>query len=392
MSLATHGDVDDAWLEETLLTLLRTPTGVPPGRTEIAPGDPRISGAVEDVVLPILSSLDPDEIRRHELGDVAARFGPPGDEGLLVQVYVVSQHGNLMDAPTAARVVDGHSYGLSGPSVIGQGANQNKGPMAAVLAALQSRPEGLRQPIWLAVNTEGSSSHGGSRRILDDLAVHAGHGIVSIATGLDVSVGNRGRVDVRIRVPGSSCHSSQPWLGSNPIEGAADVVQRLRSTPLPAPHSQLGDAQVTPYQLLCSPVAPHTIPEETVVVVDRRLLPGEDVGEAVESLRSHLAALEPPPITEQDVHMLPAEVAVDAPVVVNLRDAVQAQGGRTSSAVWSRNTFDAGYACRKGIPTCMFGPGVRSFSKGLTASEIVALNDCVVAAGAIRQTITALCA
>lgn len=391
MSRPAHVDVDDAWLEQTLLTLLRTPTGVPPERTGIEPGDPRITGAVEEVLLPIVSSLEPDELRRHELGDVAARFGPPDDDGLLVQVYVVSQHGNLMEDPTAARVADGREHGLRGPVAIGQGANQNKGPMAAVLAALRDRPPRLARPVWLAVNTEGSSSHGGSRRILDDLDVRAGHGIVSIATDLDVSVGNRGRVDVHVTVPGASCHSSQPWLGSNPIEGAADVVIRLRSTPLPPAHAELGEAQVTPYQLLCSPIAPHTVPEEALVVVDRRLLPGEDVAEAVEALRAHLDGLDPQPVVVRDVEMLPAAVDVDAPAVAALRAGVAAGGERTSAAVWSRNTFDAGYACSKGIPTCMFGPGVRSFSKDLTATEVVALDDCVAAAGAIRHTIDALC-
>ena len=383
--------VDQQWLEEVLLVLLRTPTGVPAGSTEVQPGDPGIVTAVDDVVVPLLESLEPDEVRRHANGDVAARFGPPGEAGLLVQTYIVSQHGNLMEDPHAARIVDGVDLGLSGPTAVGQGANQNKGPMAAVLAAVKALPRQLRQPVWVAVNTEGRSSHGGSRRIIDDLGIRAAWGIVSIGTDLAVSVGNRGRVDIVVTVPGQSCHSSQPWLGRNPIEGAADVVTALRTAPLPPPHPELGGSSATPYQIAVHPVAPHTIPAQARVIVDRRILPGEDIAEAVTGLRAHLldiAGLDV--VVDEDVSMLPAVVDENSPVVAALRKGVEATG-RSSSAFWSLNTFDAGYACSQGIATCMFGPGKRSFSKGVTAAEAVTLDDCAAAAEALRSTFLDLC-
>lgn len=382
-----------AWLEATLLRLLRTDTGVPHGQTEVLPGDPLIKAAVDEVIRPLVEELRPDEVRRHADGDLLARFGPPGDDGVLVQTYVVSQHGNLMDDPHGARITDGAPYGLDGPCAVGQGANQNKGPMAAVLSALRGLPRDLSRPVWLAVNTEGRSSHGGSRRILDELGARAAWGIVSIGTDLGVSLGNRGRVDVLVTVSGESCHSSQPWLGRNPIEGAADVVAALRTAPLPPPHPELGPAAATPYQLAVHPIAPHTIPSEARVVIDRRVLPGEDAAHVVTELRAHLAAsVQAELVVEEGVSMLPAAVAEHAPVVAVLRAAAARASGRPSPAFWSLNTFDAGYACARGIPTCMFGPGKRSFAKGVTAAEVVALHDCAAAAAALRATFTELCA
>lgn len=242
-------------LTQNLLTLLRTPTEVPAGAHELHPGDARIVSAVEEVVVPRIAELGPDELRRHPDGDVVARFGPAGDDGLLLQTYIVSQHGNLMSEPHDARVEDGGPYGIAGPVARGQGANQNKGPMAAALSAVAQRPATLRRPVLLTVNTEGRS-HDGSRRIIDEVGTRAAAGVLAFATDLKVSVANRGRVDVQVVVPGSSCHSSQPHLGVNPIERAADVVHALRSTPLPMPHPDLGPATATPYQLSFSPVAP----------------------------------------------------------------------------------------------------------------------------------------
>lgn len=384
--------IDAAWLRDTLVRLLQTPTGVPAGHTDVEPGDARIAEAVDRVVVPRLASLEPDELRRHPLGDVVARFGPPRDDGILVQTYIVSQHGNLMDDAVTGRIVDGDALGLDGRCAVGQGANQNKGPMAAVFAAVQLMRRDLRHPVWIAVNTEGRSSHGGSRRIIDDLDVMAAYGIVSIGTDLAVSLGNRGRVDARVTVAGRSSHSSQPWLGSNPIEGAADVVTALRSVPLPPEHPDLGPASATPYRLTCAPIAPHTIPSEAVVIVDRRLLPGEEPADAVTAVREHLDTAVAAPVTvEQGAVMLPAAVSATSPHVTALRAAVKEVSDRTSPTVWSRNTFDAGYACARGIPTIMFGPGRRDFGAGVTDTEAVALDDCVTAARALQQTFEQVC-
>lgn len=387
---AGPGTVDVGWLQDVLLELLRTPTGVPPGTTEVLPGDAGILAAVNDTILPMVESLGPEEVRRSDAGDVAARFGPPGDDGLLVQTYVVSQHGNLMEDPHAGRVVDGSAYGLEGPCAVGQGANQNKGPMAAALSAVRGLRD-LARPVWLTLNTEGRSSHGGSMRILDGLEVRASWGIVSIGTDLSVSLGNRGRADVLVTVRGESCHSSQPWLGDNPIERAADVVTALRTAPLPEAHPELGPASATPYQVVCHPVAPHTIPEQARVVVDRRLLPGETVASAVDGLRIHLQATVGDEVAvDEGAWMLPAVVDAAAPVVDLLCQGVAATG-RAGATFWSLNAFDAGYACAKGIPTVMFGPGRRSFAKDVTAAEVVTLHDCAAAAETLRRTAVALC-
>jgi succinyl-diaminopimelate desuccinylase len=380
-----------SWVEGFLLELLRAPTQVPLGETEVEPGDPRIVEAVEDVLLPRLVELGPDELRRHDKGDIAARFGPDTHDGLLLQTYVVSQHANLGGDPSTSRLADGSEFGVDGVCAVGQGATQNKGPMASAFASLLGPNLNLRRPVWLAVNTEGRSSHGGSSRIIDDLAVSVACGIVAFGTDMRVSLGNRGRVDVEVHVKGESSHSSQPWLGRNPIELAADVVTRLRTLPLPDEHAVLGGASATPYQFSCRPVAPHTIPNEVHIVVDRRLLPGENASQAAEGIKRHLS----PWSTELDiaagVSMLPAEVAAEERVVRVLLEGLKAEG-RPPETFLSANTFDAGYACSKGIPTPMFGPGRRGFAgAGLIGADMIPVSECAVAARVLRHAIRGVC-
>lgn len=384
--------IDRSLLEAMLRALLSTDTQVPPGETEIRPGDARIVAAVDDVVVPALAALEPDEIRRHPMGDAAARFGPDEDDGFLIQTYIVSQHANLMDDPNAGAIVDGKPYGHRGRVAVGRGATQGKGPMAAAIAAVAARTPALERPVWLAVNTEGRSSHGGSTRLFDDLGIRAANAVVSIGTDLRISLGNRGRVDVVIKVKGRSSHSSQPWLGNNPIPTAARVVAALDDVPVPGDHPFLGSVTVTPYRFACFPVAPHTIPEEVSIVVDRRLLPGEVPGAVVSAIREHLrqAGIEDVDVVE-DVSMLPAEVDAGAPVVRALSNGLTA-AGRDPHTFWSPNCFDAGYACSKGIPTPMFGPGKRHFSgEGLVGADAIPVDDCATGASVLAAVIDELC-
>lgn len=386
-------EIDRAWVEGFLLELLRTPTEVPQGETEIQPGDPRIVRAVREVLLPEIASMEPDEVREHELGDLAARFGPEGDDGVVVQTYIVSQHANLMEDPHAARIVDGEPHGLSGPCAVGQGATQNKGPMASVFGSIRALRRDLARPVWLVVNTEGRSSHDGSARVFEDLGVRAGSGVVAFGTDLRVSLGNRGRVDVEITVRGESSHSSQPWLGSNPLEGASDAIRALRDMPAPAEHPTLGPVTAVPYQLRAHPVAPHTIPERATITVDRRLLPGERPQDAVAGIREHLASLSQVDLeVREGVSMLPAIVEEDAPVVRALLEGIERAIGRPGETFWSLNAFDAGYACARGIPTPMFGPGRRAFAgSGLVGADLVPVADCLAAASALADALGELC-
>lgn len=385
---------DLAWLRDVVVDVLRSPTQVPPGQTEIAPGDEAIRRSIDQVVLPRVEELQPDEIRIHPWGDVAARFGPPGDSGLLLQTYIVSQHANLMSSDLAGHIPQEPGDELIDRRVIGQGASQVKGAMASALAAIRVRPNTLEHPVWLTVNTEGKSSHSGSKRILDDLGVTAAQGILVVGTDLNVSLGNRGRVDVRITLSGESSHSSQPWLGHNPIEDASDVIVALRTLRLPEAHDILGPATATPFQLSCEPIAPHTIPQTSRIKVDRRLLPGETPESAVDGIREHLQEALPDIAASVEVGevMLPAVVARDEAVVVALLDGLQRESGRAEEAIWSLNTFDAGYPCDKGIPTVMFGPGKRHFAgPGLLAEDTVSFRDLWKGVEVLRHAMTRLC-
>lgn len=371
-------------ISDLVLALLEVPAWVRPGAVEADVA--AVAAAVEAHIVPIIGDCGPDEIRIHPAGDVAARFGPDHTDGLVLSTYVVAQHGD----PGEQRPRMGE--GQAGPIAIGRGAAQCRGAMASAIAAVfRLRRDGgaPTRPVWLCVNTEASSSHGGSQRIFDDLGVTGRAGVLMTGTDLRISVANRGRVDVVVHVDGASCHSSQPELGDNPFGRLGEVLDRLATVELPTPHRELGPVSVTPFAIRAVPVAPHSIPERLELTVDRRLLPGEQPAAAVAAIAEALRDVRGVRVDEGR-HMLPALVGIDDDIVAVLRSASLQRGGGGEMMV-SRNTFDAGYACAAGIPTPMFGPGRRHFDAGMLEPESVAIADCVFAADVISDTIDARC-
>jgi acetylornithine deacetylase/succinyl-diaminopimelate desuccinylase-like protein len=276
---------------------------------------------------------------------------------MLIQVYTPTQHANFMTEPFSGTITV--PPGETEPAVFGQGASQNKAHMAAILAVLKLLIETgtrLAGTLYVAVNNEGRSSHACTEAILSSLDRPPRHAILATGTDLQITAGNRGRVDIYVRVGGQACHSSDPSAGLSAIEGAYEVMTRLRTLQLDRAHPLLGPQQLVVYQITYDPLAPHTLPGSALMKLDRRLLPGEAVAEAVAEVQAVLRDLTPWQVTvEPGVFMLPALVPEDARIIRTLQTAGQRVLGRTLPVVYPRYCFDAGGLTAAGIPTVMFG-------------------------------------
>ena len=89
--------------------------------------------------------------------------------------------------------------------------------MAAMLTVLKLLVEtrvDLPGTLYVAVNNEGRSFHACTEAILSALAPKPRHAILAIGTGMQITAGNRGRVDIHVRVRGKACHSLTRPRGS----------------------------------------------------------------------------------------------------------------------------------------------------------------------------------
>lgn len=353
--------LDRGYLVDCLCRLARVPTDVPLGyETLIEPDDPKLVHYVQDVVRPELVRLGIYDLLDVPRNNLVACYGS-GESGasLLIQNYTPSQHNNLMDDPFSGKIANARAYGVDEPAVFSQGVSQNKAHQAVMLAVLKLLRESglrLRGRLYWAVNNEGRSSHACSEAILGALDPLPTFGIIQLGTGLRLSLGNRGRVDVNVHVRGKPTHSSAPQLGLSAIEGGYAVMTRLRELSWPDQHPILGTRHAIVYKIRYAPLAPHTLPSDAYITVDRRLLPGDDPDEATAEVRAAIGDLSPYQVTvERGVYMLPALVDPDLPGVRALQAANVVVRGREAETFHGQGTFDAGGPCALGVPTVMWG-------------------------------------
>jgi acetylornithine deacetylase/succinyl-diaminopimelate desuccinylase-like protein len=353
--------LDRDYLITTLLRLAAVRTDVPLGYdTLIEPDDPRLVHYVQEVVRPELVRIGCYDLIEAPRNNLVACAGPAqGGGGLLIQNYTPIQHHQHMERPFTPRIANADAYGFDGPAIFAQGVSQNKSHQAVMLAVLKLlRDSGAtsRKRIYWAVNNEGRSSHFCSEAIIGALPERPSFGILQNRTALRLSLGNRGRLDVHVHVRGKATHSSMPHQGLSAIEGAAMVIERLKRLTWTKRHPHLGTPQAVVYKVQYAPLAPHTLPSDAYLTVDRRLLPGDDPAAVVAEIRDAVGDMSPFSVeVTPGVMMLPALVEPDHPGVQALQAANAVVRGHPAETFYGQGTFDAGGPCALGIPTVMFG-------------------------------------
>jgi acetylornithine deacetylase/succinyl-diaminopimelate desuccinylase-like protein len=343
-------DVDE--LVELATAFIRVPTGVPLGfETYVDPTDQMFERYLDKAVLPALANIEAAELIDCRPYGHVVRLGS-GSPAILFQSYTVSQHHQLMDHPYEPRVADGRIWG--------RGVSQSKGHQAVMVTVLRALSRGrvnLSGTLLWSLNNEARSSHHCTEAILARLPITPSFCLLQAPTSLRISLGNRGRVDVAVTVEGKPSHSSTPEAGASAIDGARRVMNRVADISWDAPtHPLLGTRQAVVYKMEFEPVAPHTLPGLARLTIDRRLLPGDDPGQAVDELRQWIGDLPPYRISvEAGEHMLPALVDADDPNVQALASVLGQLRPDADRTFHAPGTFDAGATSARSIPTVMFG-------------------------------------
>jgi len=170
--------------------------------------------------------------------------------------------------------IDPHGAELRDGKIHGLGANDAKGPLAALVCAfLRVRlPKGARLVLAATCDEEtGGQGLGVLRPELPTIDA----AIVGEPTRLRVCSCQRGLLRMRLHAHGRRAHASRPWQGDNAIEKAARDILALSSFPLPEPHPLLGPAtlQVT---MIRGGVKANVVPPECILEIDARTIPALD--------------------------------------------------------------------------------------------------------------------
>jgi len=194
--------------------------------------------------------------------------------------------------------------------------------------------------------------------------------LLAEATDLTLRRGQRGRCEVKVRVPGVAAHASLPHLGDNAILKARPVLDALEAMTehLPADPIFGKDTQVV--TMITSPHTPNSVPAWCEITVDRRLGPGQNGEDVLAEIKQALRGTEA--TVELPIQPVRSWTGVDlsGPAffpgwLLPEDDPLMQAGKLTCAALWGQvpavdvwqfstnGTYSAGVA---GIPTLGYGP------------------------------------
>jgi acetylornithine deacetylase len=346
----------------------RNPTLVPGG-----PGERACAALLRDV-------LDGWGFRT-ELHDAApgrpnlvARIGQRrGGRSLMFNGHldVVGTEG-MIHAPFEGWERDGRLYG--------RGSADMKGGVAAMCAAaLQASSAGATGEIIVAAVADEEYESLGTRVLLER-GLRADAAVVTEPTRLAIMPAHRGFVWIEVEIRGRAAHGSRWDIGVDAIRHAGLLLaelDRFDEEVLPRmTHPLLGRGSLHA-SLIEGGLGLSTYPDRCVLKVERRTIPGETAADVVADMQQACDAIRARrPSFDAEVRLIggqgPSDVAVDAPLVVGLGEALRDRGERVRIEGMSAWT-DAALLNDAGIPAVCFGPG--DISLAHAAEEYIPLDE-----------------
>lgn len=279
---------------------------------------------------------------------------------------------------------------IDGNLLYGRGSCDTKAGLAAMLhAAASLKDEGYVPPceVWVAAVVDEEYSYRGVVKLCEGLTAHAA--IVAEPTELKVVVASKGVLRWRIRTRGRAAHSSKPHLGVNAIQHMTRVLLALEEhddTLSTRVHPLVGRATCN-VGVISGGVQVNFVPDECLIELDRRLLPGESAAEALreyQALLDEVAARNPGLVVEMEPPMLTDEALdtpVDAPPAL-LAGEILREMGLDGDPVGVPFGSDASKLARQGVPSLVFGPG--SIDRAHAAVEYVEIDQVLQAEAFFR--------
>ena len=242
---------------------------------------------------------------------------------------------------------------LDGDRLIGRGAYDMKGGLAAMMCALKDVERQERVHVRFVCVPDEESEEIDERST--DAFVSRGLGgdfaITGEPTDMHIGVEAKGVLAMWIVVHGRAAHSSTPWLGDNAVLKAVDVFRTIESMPFMRESSQMFDRPSINLGRIAGGDALNKVPDRCAMSVDVRYLPGQDPDEILAQVR----AIPGIDVERTFVHP-PVTVSPNEPHVRALRDAVSRISPHEVLSLGRDGASDAASFIEAGIPAVEFGP------------------------------------
>ncbi len=243
---------------------------------------------------------------------------------------------------------------VEGDRLIGRGAYDMKGGLAAMMCALKDLEDqnGVRVRLICVPDEESEELDERSTDTMVRRGLGGSFAITGEPTDMHIGVQAKGVLVMRIVVHGRAAHSSTPWLGDNAVLKAVDVFRAIESLPFSRESSEMFDRPSINLGRIEGGDALNKVPDRCQMAVDVRYLPGQEPGEILAQVR----AIPGIDVTRTFIHP-PVAVATSNPFVRALREAVShSHPDREVLSVGRDGASDAASFLDAGIPAVEFGP------------------------------------
>jgi acetylornithine deacetylase/succinyl-diaminopimelate desuccinylase-like protein len=267
-----------------------------------------------------------------------------------------------------------------------------KGGIAAAICALGVLRRAGREPscnlVFHLVADEERGGALGTAALVERGMIRGDACLVPEPTGLRVCVAERGMLVVDVTTRGVPAHGSQPQNGVSAIEKAAKVALALHAADMGEERHPLLGKPTCNVGVIEGGSGHNTVAEQCRVVIDRRLLPGTTLDDAVAGIRSRIDGIDDPELRydlDRGVFAEPSELDAGHPFVATVRRAIAAgTGGNEPDVIGMSFTTDARFVRNQaGIPAVVCGPG--EVDQAHTNDEWVAIASLVDATAAYAE-------
>ena len=280
--------------------------------------------------------------------------------------------------PLSGAVVDGRLWG--------RGASDMKSSLAAMaLAAAEAAASGFAGTLSVTGVVQEEVGGLGARHLAGIMRPDVV--VLGEPSKLELKLGNRGRVEVEVSLPGAIAHAAKAELGDNALYRAARYLARLEALELPS-GGPLGASSATPTSLRSFPEnGTNVVPGRAEITIDYRNLPDDPADAVVARLAAvdpdatlsvpelHLAswtglAMHYPKVNPS--YLAPGESRAVTSARALLTDALEVQGRPFREGVWWFAT-DAPFLQATGAVVVGFGPGEEELAH--TTNESISVAD-----------------
>ncbi|MBB5353894.1 acetylornithine deacetylase [Haloferula luteola] len=303
----------------------------------------------------------------------------PGRPNLIARFAPLDGRPRLLLGPhldtvgVGGMIIDPFSGELRDGRIWGRGTSDTKGPMAAMLWALQQHAPHLQQ-LPVAVDFVGfmgeESCQWGSRDFGEKYAADYQFAIVGEPTSLDFVHTTKGSLWATLRATGKAAHSSQPERGDNAVMKLARVLDALQEPLIEKlatfTHPILGPSTFN-VGTFRGGSRPNIVPDLAEAEIDIRITPALHQAGGALALVQQMLAGHPIEIDHAD-EKPPMETPADHPWIQKLLHIRPAS--RCVGAPWFS---DAAHLSDAGIPSICLGPG--SIDQAHTCDEFIQVAD-----------------